>query len=423
MYQNRIKFKYISIAILVIVSLALSAQNISKKRKELESKRKELQLQIKQSKEELQKAKTAESSSLKELQVIGNQIVTREKLIDHVSQETFEISIEITHQQQVINELKTDLEILKKDYADYIVAAYKRRNANAAFYFVFDSKSLNQAFKRLRYLNAYGNYRQKQALLILNTQHQMISALQEMIVIKQEKIGLIKVKETEKKALIEDKKEESVILTKVQQKVKDLNQKIAEQEKAAKKLNKSIDNLISQEIEAARKAEEKKRNAQEKKTHKAAPAKTSTSYLSDADIKLSGDFESNKGKLPWPVAGSIGQSFGEHAHPTLKGVTTTNNGIDIITTSNAPVKPVFKGTVKAIFPIPGLDRVILISHGEYFTVYARLATVKVKIGDEVDRNTLLGEVATNAEDGSSKMHFEVWKQRVFQNPAPWLRKR
>ncbi len=84
---------------------------------------------------------------------------------------------------------------------------------------------------------------------------------------------------------------------------------------------------------------------------------------------------------------------------------------------------IFKGTVKAIFPIPGLDRVILVSHGEYFTVYARLATVNVKIGQTVDRNDVLGEVATNEEDGSSKLHFEIWKQRVFQNPAPWLKLR
>lgn len=424
LYQNRIKFKYFSlVALFLFLGFSSIGQNVASKRKELEQKRKELQVQIQQNKRLLQNAKAQEHNSMVELQAIGKQIITREQLIDHVSQETFEISIEISNQQKVIETLRNDIIELKKDYGDYIAAAYKRRNANAAFYFVFDAKNLNQAFKRLKYLNSYGNYRQQQAQLILNTQKQMIVALQQLLVTKQEKTGLILLKESEKKELIEDKKEENVVLNRVQQKVKNLNQVIAEQEKAARKLNQSINNLISLEIEAARKAEEKKRASDAKNSGKPITPKTNNSYLSDIDLKLSGDFANNKGKLPWPVAGNVSQTFGEHAHPTLKGVTTTNNGIDISTAPNAPVKPIFKGTVKAIFPIPGLDRVILVNHGEYFTVYARLATVNVKIGQSVDRNDILGEVATNEEDGSSKLHFEIWKQRVFQNPAPWLKLR
>lgn len=423
LYQNHIKFKCISFCFLFLFfGLFADAQVVSKKRKELEAKRRELQLQIQKSKKELQKAKTEENSSIKELQVLTNQIVTREKLIDHVSQETFEISIEISNQRKVIESLKEDLSRLKEDYAAYIVAAYKKRDASSSLYFLLDSKDINQAYRRLRYLNSYGNYRQKQAQLILNTQREMISALETMIQIKQQKMGLIQLKESEKKELQEDKKEESVVLMKVQQKVKNLNQTIAEQEKAARKLNKSIDNLIAAEIEAARKAEDKKRAENAKKSSKPNAPKTNSSYLSAVDLKLSGDFAANKGKLPWPVAGgSIVQTFGEHPHPTLKGVVTTNNGIDISVAPGTSVKPVFNGTVKAIFPIPGMERVVLINHGEYFTVYACLGSVNVKIGQVVDRNTVLGEIAANPEDGSGKLHFEIWKQRNFQNPAPWLR--
>lgn len=424
LYLDHIKLKCISgFFLLVFLSNVSFAQKMSSKRKDLESQRKSLQEQISRNRQELSKVKSQESNSIKQLEVIGTQIRTREKLIENVSQETFEISIEIANQHKYVESLKRDIADLKLDYAAYLVSVYKKRNVGSVMLFVFDSKSLDQAMRRIKYMNVYGNYRQQQARLILNTQNQMILALNEIIEVKRAKIGLIKLKESEKKELLLDKQEESTLLVKVQQKVRSLSQIIAAQEKAAKKLNLAISNLISAEIAAARKAEEIKRAREAKKNNKPTAPKTNNSYLSVSDLKLSGDFAGNKGKLPWPVKGQLFQSFGEHAHSTLKGVVTTNNGIDISTANGAVVKPVFKGTVKGIFPIPGLDKVVLVSHGEYFTVYARLETVKVKIGQEIGIDDVLGEVAIIAEDGSSRLHFEVWKQREFQNPLPWIRAR
>jgi septal ring factor EnvC (AmiA/AmiB activator) len=399
------------------------AQKFTNKRKALEQQRKALQEQISRNKKELEKVKSEERNSIKQLEVIGAQIQTRERVIENVSQETFEISIEIANQHKFVESLKSDIELLKLDYANYLVSVYKKRDVGSALLFIFDSKSFDQALRRLKYLNAYGSYRQQQAQLILKTQNQMILALNELIDVKRQKVGLIKIKEEEKKELVVDKKEQSVLLGKVQQKVKSLSQTIIEQEKAAKKLNQSINNLISAEIAAAKKAEEIKRAKEAKKNNKPAAPTTKNSYLSDADLKLNGDFVSNKGKLPWPVKGQLYQSFGAHNHPTLKGVVTTNNGIDISSSNGAVVKTVYKGKVKGIFPIPGLDKVVLINHGEYFTVYARLETVNVKIGQEVNTDDVIGELAINAEDGTSRLHFEVWKQQVFQNPLPWLRAR
>jgi septal ring factor EnvC (AmiA/AmiB activator) len=117
------------------------------------------------------------------------------------------------------------------------------------------------------------------------------------------------------------------------------------------------------------------------------------------------------------------EGFGDHAHPTLKGIVTTNNGIDIAAKAGSSVQAVFKGTVKAVFPIPGLDKVVLVNHGEYYTVYARLETIKVKIGQEVLLGQEIGTLAVYPETGEGRLHFEIWKQRLFQNPLPWLRVR
>lgn len=412
------------ISLLMLAQLSVYAQQPGSRRKELEQQRKQLQLEIQKNKAELSKAKTQENSSLKQLQTLGRQIATREEMIDHVAQESFEISIEIANQQKVIEKLRTDLEQLRKNYGELIAAAYRKRGSQETFYYLFDAKSVNQAFRRLRYLGAYGDYRQHQAQLILNTQREMIAALTSLMESRHEKQSLIRIKEEEKKELVQDKLEESRLLGKVQQRVKELAQKIAEQEKSARKLNKAIDNLIAAEIDAARKAEERKRAALSKKSNKPAAPVTSNSYLSDADLKLSGDFAALKGRLPWPVNnGRITQTFGEHPHPTLPGVTTSNNGIDVTCLPGSGVRPVHKGTVKGTFFIPGLNNAVLVNHGEYFTVYARLEHVNVKMGQEVDPSVILGELNVNPETGTSMLHFEIWKQRVFQNPAPWLKPR
>lgn len=409
-------------------------QKTNLKRRDLEAKRKALQQEIIENKKILERTRVQENNSLTQLNVISTQITTRVRIIDNIGQETFELSLEIEGQRKAIQTLQHDLENLKKDYADNIIAAYKRRNVNDALLYVFDSKNFNQAYKRLRYLNQYGQYRQMQGLLILNTQNAIIDGISEMIGIKQKKNFLLTEKEKEKLLLEKDKKVEAVMLNKLQQKVSELNQQIVEQEKNAKRLNKAIGELIAREIEEARRAEEARMRAAAKRAAKVATAKnkplpvvkdtrTANSYLNEADLKLSNDFASNKGRLPWPLeSGNITESFGEHSHPSLKGVITNNNGVDITTKTNATVQTIFNGTVKAIFPIPGMERVVLISHGEYFTVYARLATVFVKIGQQIETGDKVGILATSEEDGTTRLHFEIYKQRVLQNPQLWIKR-
>ncbi len=426
MFPKAIKLKYtIKAALLIFLFVsffvAQAGQSPAEKRKELEAKRRQLQENIRRNKNELLRIKAEAFSKEKELKVLAAQIQNREEVINIVGQQAFEISLQISSQREMVEKLKQDIVSLKKDYAAYLVAAYKRQlSSTDLLFFVFDAKNVQQALRRLRYLSAYGDYRKRQAQLIFNTQKQMLMLITEMISVKKEKATLIKVKEVEKKELVQDKVEEQKLLVQLQDKESQLKQKIEKQVLAAKKLSKEIELQIAKEIEAARKLEEKKRAAAAKANKPSGP-KTSTSYLNDADIKLSIDFANNKGKLPWPVVGKIVETFGDHSHPTLKGVITTNNGIDISAKAGSEVKVVFKGVIKGIFPIPGLDKVVLVSHGEYYTVYARLSSVSIKIGEKVETGKVIGILATHPESGIGRLHFEVWKQRIFQNPSPWLR--
>lgn len=434
------KTLFVFILSLLVIGVSGQQGNFANQRKALENQRKELVKKIQETKKVLEETRKKQNKTLADLQVISKQIENREKVINTVADEIAMLEKQIIEQQVVISNLRDDITRLKQDYGKSLLGAYKQRNVYDKVMFIFAAQSFNQAIKRIQYLNQLGDYRKHQAELIHHTQQQIIQELNEIIAAKREKQGLIVLKEAEKKELEVDKKEESAVLVKLQEREKELRRTLAENERAARKLNDAIADLIQKEIAAARKKEEEARKreaaaaaARQKstpsgggtkpKTTEAAKPKTAPGemYLTPEAQRLSNDFESNKNNLPWPVErGTLAERFGTHAHPTLKGVMVNNNGVDIQTQPGSPVRSVFKGTVKSIFSIPGMGKIVLISHGKYYTAYAKLSAVNVKEGQTVDTRETIGTVLTNDED-ETEVHFEIWKVQEKQNPELWLK--
>jgi murein hydrolase activator len=426
-------YRFIVLIMLAVPVSHTYAQNTQEQRKELESKRKELLEKIKQAKRVLEDTRQKQSSSLTQLKAISSQIKTRERIINNVQSQIGVLDNQILESKDSLTILKAQLAKLKQDYAASILAAYKGRNVYDKMMFIFSAQSFNQALKRIEYLNQYGEYRQRQAELILRTQHEIIAALNQLITKKQDKMQLMGLKESEKKELELDKQEENKVLTTLQQKEKEVRQQLAESQAAAKKLNRAIEELIAKEIEEARRKEEARRREEAARksaasggTVKAESSKPTTKvetdlFLTPEVLKMSADFEQNKNNLPWPVErGFIAESFGTHAHPTLKGVQVNNNGVDISTQPGASVRAVFKGKVTKIFNVPGMGKIVLISHGKYFTAYARLATVSVREGQQVDSKQAIGIVDTN-EEGVTEVQFQIWQMDKKLDPELWLK--
>ena len=140
------------------------------------------------------------------------------------------------------------------------------------------------------------------------------------------------------------------------------------------------------------------------------------------DIKLSGEFAANKGKLPWPADGPVVERFGKHNHPVYTTlVMPANNGVNIGLSRDAAVSAVYDGEVKRVIVMPGYGRCVLVQHGTYFTFYCKLGQVNVKAGDKVSTGQVLGRV--DVIDGQTQLHFEVWKEKTPENPETWLRPR
>jgi septal ring factor EnvC (AmiA/AmiB activator) len=305
---------------------------------------------------------------------------------------------------------------LKDEYANMIRFAQRNRNSYERLTFIFASADFNQAFKRLIYLRQYGEERRRQAVLIDSTRVTLDNKVAELEVKKNEKTSLRNNEEEQKKQLDAERKEQTKVLTQLQQQEAKLKKQLAEKQKAKRRLDKALDDLVRKEITAAK----KKATAAGKKNVTSENVFT----LTPEAQKLSSSFAGNKGKLPWPVEkGNISSSFGEHPHPELKGVVVKNNGVDIKSVKGTSARSIFDGEVTGVINIPGANNAVIIRHGEYLSVYSNLETVSVKKGDKVSTRQSIGRVFTEPGESNSELHLEIWKGTTKLDPAPWLARR
>lgn len=175
------------------------------------------------------------------------------------------------------------------------------------------------------------------------------------------------------------------------------------------------------EAERARLAAEKKAAADEKAHEKemanARKAESTSYHVSSEDRLLSGNFESNRGRLPMPIAGSyrILNHFGTNHVTDVKGhVTLDKKGIDIKGQPGAAVRCIFDGEVSAVFGYAGTT-VVIVRHGSYLSVYCDLASVSVSRGQKVSARQTIGRVGSEGI-----MQFQLRKGSAKLNPEGWL---
>jgi len=185
-----------------------------------------------------------------------------------------------------------------------------------------------------------------------------------------------------------------------------------------------IESVISAEIAKKIAKENVQKDVRENNRKRAAPEESNTNSknLEKVEDLASNQFKKLRGKLPWPVEGGvIARSFGRQKHPTLKNIEITNNGIDIRSTEEAPVKSIFEGAVAGVQYIPGHDYTVILQHGNYYSVYSNLSETSVNKGDKVNAGAVLGKLSTNPISGAAELHFELWQEKERLNPANWIK--
>lgn len=412
--------------------LPLMAQS-NKLIKELESKRGALQKQIAESESLLQTTTKNVGSQLKGLAALTGQIEERKRYILAINSDMDAIDRELVSLERQLNQLQKELKDKKTKYAASVNYLYRNHTIQDKLLFIFSAQTLEQTYRRLRYVREYASYQRMQGEEILKKQKQINDKRAELTETRKAKENLLKERENEKTTLERQEKEQKALVDSLRKKQRSLQSEINKKRKEANQLNARIDRLIAEEIEKARKrAEEEARReaAARKKAEKtespsaAKPkAKPLEAYtMNKADRELSGSFASNRGKLPVPVTGPyiITSHYGEYTVPGLRGVKLDNKGIDIQAKPGAQARAVFNGKVAAVFQLNGLFN-ILVRHGAYISVYCNLSTASVKADDMVKTGQTLGTIFSDGADGGrTVLHFQLRREKEKLNPEPWL---
>jgi septal ring factor EnvC (AmiA/AmiB activator) len=371
-----------------------------KTKEQLQQEKKENLRKIEETERILKETTGQKRSTIGELNALNERIRVQEDLISSIRTEISLLNMEIEENNSLIDALEQDVRRLKDEYGSMIYATYKANTGFNKLTFLFSAESFNQFLMRLRYMEQYGDVRKQQATQIKRVQ-ETLSDQVTMIESRMSEKNILLADQLERnKELASLKQKQNSLVASLQRREKDIKKDLEDTRKAVARLDKMINDIIKAEIEKARLAE--KRSA-------------------EAATVLASNFAENKSKLPWPVSGFVTQKFGKQSHPVFKNVTQDNHWITIQTRKEEKVKSVFDGEITTVAFVPLIGNTIIVSHGEYYSVYAGLRDVFVRSGQKVATSQELGNILTN-KDGVSELKFEIRKNVNPLDPQLWLKR-
>ena len=379
--------RFLLILTVFLLPLSVAAQTSGQSKKaRLE---KEIAILDKQLKDNAKKS----SSALSTLTLARKKVSSGKKLVEESDRQIKQMDSRIRAKEKEIVSLQNKLDTMSFYYGKLVRTAYRNRDSRVWFMYVLSSESLKQGVGRVAYFKNLAAGMNTQAIRIKEAKAQLQEQKDQLLALRSEAGKLRTEQQNQLKSLKAAEAESQSLVNQLKKDRNKYQKELAAKRKQVEALNKEVGKIISQKS-----------------------AKSSK----PVDVKLSGQFSANKGKLPWPVEGVIVDQFGQHYHPVYKTVKLPfNNGVNIATGRGADVKVVFDGEVRQVIVMPGYNQCVLIQHGEYFTFYCKLASVTVKAGDKVKTGQSIGRVDSIA--GETQLHFQLWEGRQPQDPEIWLR--
>ena len=447
--------------------------------KGLQSQQKQLKKQIEEQKKRLEANRRNVKQRLQNLQIINTEIADKQRIIDTIRHDIDILDDNIAALDIQLKNLEERLQQRKDNYVKAMRYMHRNRSVQNQLMFIFSAQSFTQMYRRLRFTREYAQYQHAQGEAVKAIKEEVLKGQQEMAANKQQMSDLLNRDEQERRNLEDKQAEQQKVVKSLQREQKTIESLISEQRKKDVELNAQIEKLIAEEIERARaraEAEAKRKAAEEaarkraeeearkkaaaeaaareaeRRTAEAKTGETKTAAetkstkgktperkvaetkktvespkntpkvekpdfsVSTEDRRLSGNFESNRGRLPMPITGSyrIVSGFGQNSVDGLKGVHLDNKGMNIKGQAGAQARCIFDGEVCAVFDIRGVMGV-MVRHGSYISVYSNLSAVSVRRGQKVSTRQTLGTI------GSERiLHFQLRKGSAAQNPASWL---
>ena len=389
---------------LLLLGVAASAQDTRRQ----ESRKAQLEKEIAVINQQLKDNAKSSSRALTDLSLVRRKISARQELIAESDREIHALDDSIRVKQKEIDRLQARHDTLSLYYNRLVRSAYKNRDSRIWYMYILSSENIGQAVRRFGYLKGLSKNMSDQARQIQETAAVLEVEKERLAGMRDEARALRSQRQAAVDALRSEEGENANLVARLQKDRKKYQSDLQKKNREVEALNREIAEII-------RKATAKPKSSGT--TGKSSGGKTTSTAV---DEKLSSSFAANKGRLPWPVEGTVIESYGQHYHPVYKNIKLPfNNGVTLAVPRGAQAKAVFDGTVAQVVVIPGYNQCVLVQHGSYFTFYCKLKSVSVKAGQQVKTGQVLGTVDTIS--GEDQFHFQLWKERTPQNPENWLR--
>ena len=377
---------------LLLAVVCISAQDL----KELQAQQKKYAEELENTGKMISQTKQNEKATENKLNLIGQDIRTRKKLINSINQELVALDKEQNRLQNEQSRLEAELDSLKRDYANLVQLTHYADMQQSPLLFLLSAKDFNQLFRRIRYMREFAAYRQEQVERIENIKADIQIQSNLIQDNRKEKDNALKTQQRERDQLARNERKQKAMLQDLKKKEKELTAKQKQQQKKIDELNKQIEKAIAKQVDRKQ-------------------------QLTKEQELIAGGFAANKGRLPWPVEkGFISGHYGKHQHPVYENVTINNKGVYIQTTAGSNARVVYEGEVTTCM-VMGSTYAIIVQHGNYRTVYTGIQTPAVKPGDKVKAKQNIGKIASNPDDDNkTELQFQVWEDRTLLNPELWL---
>ena len=425
--------------------------------KGLQNESARIKKQIKQHEQRLRSNERDVRQRLQNLMVINNEIEDNRKTIDTIRRDITTLDGNIMMFGKQLEELEAELADRKDKYVKSMRYMHRNSSIQNQLMFVFSAKNFTQMYRRLRFTREYAAYQRAQGEMVKTKREEVTAKYNQLTAAKRQKSVLLDKGEQERRNLENRQTEQKQMVSTLQKQQKTIQQIIEQQRKKDIALNEQIDRLIAEEVERARaraeaearrraeaeaaakrRAEEQARRQVERRSTESTTAQRKTSgkkttgksservettsrkpsgeifHISSEDRRISGGFESNRGRLPMPITGAyrIVSRFGQYNVDGLRNVRLDNKGINI----EGKARSIFDGEVSAVFSFGGITGV-MVRHGSYISVYCNLSSVSVHKGQKVTTRQILGTVGPD-----HILQFQLRREKAKLNPEVWLGK-
>ena len=145
-----------------------------------------------------------------------------------------------------------------------------------------------------------------------------------------------------------------------------------------------------------------------------------SSILSDYPISSEQPFSEYKGRLTWPVAGTLLHDFGQ---PRVGG-NIKWNGVVLAAPRGREVRAVYHGRVAFADWLAGMGLLVIVDHGEgYMTLYGYNETTLKNTGDWVAPGDVIATVGDSGGQQQASLYFEIRRGTKPEDPRRWVTKR